>query len=153
MKKSIKNVITLLTAVTVGGFLLYGASLQEPVNGNTANKVNAKATGKPWVCPEKVTSLSNPIKPQEGILATGKEIWLTQCKSCHGKKGRGDGVKASKIDVPIGDFSSHKYQQASDGELFWKATEGRKPMPSFKDELSDIERWSVVLYIRTFAEN
>ncbi len=153
MKKSIKNVITSLAAITVGSLILYGATLQQPSSGNIPAKSNVKAEKKPWVCPDKVTALSSPIKPQEGILATGKEIWLSQCKSCHGKKGKGDGVKASKIDIPIGDFSSDKYRKATDGELFWKATEGRKPMPSFKDELSDIDRWCVVMYMRTFSEN
>lgn len=151
MKKSIKNAITLLAAISVGCFILYGATLQKPETGNS--KGNVKPERKPWVCPDKVAEINNPVTPQEGLLETGKKIWLSECKSCHGAKGRGDGVKADKIDVPIGDFASKKYQQAKDGELFWKATEGRKPMPSFKDQLSDIDRWCVIMYMRTFAQN
>ncbi len=152
MKKSIKNAITFLAAITVGSFLLYGASLKQPVNGN--NKAKIKQAQKPWVVPEKVSAITCPVTPQEGLLATGREIWVTQCKSCHGKKGQGDGVKAEKIDIPVANFTSEKYKKLSDGELYFKATAGRKPMPSFHDELSDIERWCVVMYIRTtFTEN
>lgn len=64
----------------------------------------------------------------------------------------GDGTKAENIDISCGDFTSAKYANATDGELFWKTSEGRKPMPSYKLKLSDIERWSVVLYTRTFAK-
>ncbi len=153
MKKSIKNGITLLAAITVGSFLLFGASFLQPLTSTVKSKPNIQPEARPWICPDKVNKLSSPVKPEEGILSTGKEIWMTQCKSCHGKTGKGDGVKATKIDIPIADFTSDKCQQATDGELFWKATEGRKPMPSYKDKLSDIERWCVVLYIRTLAEN
>lgn len=153
MKNLVKKAVTILTAVTVGGFLLYGASFQQPTPNSKKSDADVKPVTKPWVCPDKVTKLTNPIQPQEAILETGKEIWNTQCKSCHGKYGKGDGVKAKKIDVAMIDFTSDKCKQASDGELFWKATEGRKPMPSFKYELSDIERWSVVMYIRTLGEN
>jgi mono/diheme cytochrome c family protein len=40
----------------------------------------------------------------------------------------------------------------TDGELFYKLTEGRKPMPSFKKRLSDEQRWRMVLLIRAFLD-
>jgi len=40
----------------------------------------------------------------------------------------------------------------TDGELFWKITAGRKPMPSFETKLSEDERWMLVDYIRTFSQ-
>ena len=36
----------------------------------------------------------------------------------------------------------------TDGSLFWKMTNGRGPMPSWKDTLTDKERWELVGYIR-----
>ena len=36
----------------------------------------------------------------------------------------------------------------TDGELFWKITNGRGPMPSRK-HLPETDRWSVVHYIRS----
>jgi mono/diheme cytochrome c family protein len=40
----------------------------------------------------------------------------------------------------------------TDGELYWQTTYGRRPMPAFRDKLSEPERWEVVDYIRTFAQ-
>ncbi len=41
----------------------------------------------------------------------------------------------------------------SDGELFYKISQGRKPMPSFRKRLSEQQRWELVLMIRSFAPN
>jgi mono/diheme cytochrome c family protein len=39
-----------------------------------------------------------------------------------------------------------------DGEIYWVVTNGiGKKMPGFKAELSDVERWRVVNYVRTLA--
>ena len=77
---------------------------------------------------------------------------MAQCKSCHGLKGLGDGPKSESLDIFSGDFSKDEIQSLSDGSLFWKISEGRKPMPSFKEKLSDTERWQVVTYIRTLKK-
>ncbi|MCX6294722.1 MAG: cytochrome c [Bacteroidetes bacterium] len=143
MKKSIKIVALILVGfVVTTGFII-----------SKTNNLGGKPDGSPWPCPEKNAKMVSQIKADEGILATGKEVWNTNCKSCHGKTGKGDGIKAENIDISCGDFTSDRYTKSSDGELFWKTTEGRKPMPSFKLKLSDIERWAVVLYTRTFAKN
>jgi len=76
-------------------------------------------------------------------------LYNQHCKSCHGAKGKGDGTKAEKIDISCGDFTSAETAKKTDGELFWKTTEGRKPMPSYKEKLSDSERWKVISYIRS----
>jgi len=39
----------------------------------------------------------------------------------------------------------------TDGELFYKISEGKKPMPVFKTKLSEDDRWHLVLLIRSFA--
>ena len=39
----------------------------------------------------------------------------------------------------------------TDGALFWKTTEGKKPMPEYSKLLKDDERWDVVNCIRTLA--
>jgi mono/diheme cytochrome c family protein len=108
-----------------------------------------KPKGKPWPAPESAIKMKNPVKPDESSLKEGKELYAQHCKSCHGAKGKGDGTKAEKIDISCGDFSGPEYAKVSDGEAYWKTTEGRKPMPSFKEKLSDSERWTVITYINT----
>ncbi len=110
----------------------------------------AKPAGKPWDVKAEGAKLKSTATGADAVAA-GKEIWAKECKSCHGAKGLGDGAKAEKIDISCNDFSKKTVQAQSDGELYYKTTEGRKPMPSFKEKLSDSERWQVVAYLRTLA--
>lgn len=108
-----------------------------------------KPAGKPWPAPESAVKMKNPVKSDAGSLKEGKDLYAQHCKSCHGAKGKGDGSKAAKIDISCGDFTAPEFAKTSDGELYWKTTEGRKPMPSYKEKLSDTERWKVVNYMRS----
>ena len=113
-------------------------------------KAQAKPKGKEWKVADADAKKKSAVKnDDEATIKAGKDVWNVQCKSCHGAKGLGDGPKAEKIDISCGDFTSAETAKKTDGELFWKATEGRKPMPSYKEKLSDSERWKVISYIRT----
>ena len=39
----------------------------------------------------------------------------------------------------------------TDGEIFWKISTGNRPMPSYKGQLSESDRWELVSFLRTFA--
>ena len=41
----------------------------------------------------------------------------------------------------------------TDGSLFWKISEGRGPMPPWKQVLTDKQRWQVVDYLRKLTQN
>jgi mono/diheme cytochrome c family protein len=108
---------------------------------------------RPWTVPESARSLKNPITPSDANLDTIRPIYRDKCSSCHGLTGRGDGHDASLYDPKPTDFTNSWHMHAvTDGELFYKLTEGRKPMPSFKKRLTDADRWRMVLLIRTFSE-
>lgn len=111
-----------------------------------------KPKGKEWNVPATDAKKKSPIKFDDANVKAGKDIWSKECKSCHGVKGLGDGAKAEKIDISCGDFSVSEMQNMSDGAIFWKTTEGRKPMPSFKEKLTDTERWQVLSFIRTLKK-
>ena len=42
--------------------------------------------------------------------------------------------------------------EQTDGELFWKITQGRTPMPAYRGTLSQKQRWAMVNYLRTLAD-
>ena len=51
------------------------------------------------------------------------------------------------------DFSKAIVQDQTDGALFFKISEGRKDMPSFKKKLPDEEdRWQLVNFMRTLKK-
>ncbi|MBK5193011.1 MAG: cytochrome c [Flavobacteriaceae bacterium] len=98
--------------------------------------------------------MKNPTDAKDSEnLSIGKSLYAKQCSSCHGKKGWGDGSKAPELKGDLGDFSTATTQNQTDGELFYKITEGRDDMPSFKKKIPlDEDRWLVVNYMRTLAE-
>lgn len=109
---------------------------------------------KAWEVPAKYKSMKNPTDPKDKEGATeGKALYAKQCSSCHGKKGLGDGSKAPDLKGDLGDFSSATAQKQTDGEIFYKMTEGREDMPSFKKKIPNEEdRWLVVNYVRTLKK-
>ena len=104
----------------------------------------------PWPVPDEYKTKVNPLKGDAASVATGKTLYGTHCKSCHGIKGKGDGPKAAQFDTECGDFSTAAFQAQTDGALFYKTFEGRKDMPSFKIKIADAnDIWAVINYIRT----
>jgi mono/diheme cytochrome c family protein len=104
-----------------------------------------------WTAPADADKKTNPVASNAKSLETGKALFGTNCKSCHGTKGKGDGPKSSELDKAPNDFTKADFQKQTDGALFYKITEGKKPMPSFKKELTEEQRWTVINYLRTFG--
>jgi mono/diheme cytochrome c family protein len=114
--------------------------------------MNSQPT-KPWPVPEASKKIKSAVASSPASIAEGKALWSTHCKSCHGAKGLGDGSKAAQLKTEPGDFSKAVVQSQTDGALFYKLSEGREDMPSFKKKMPDAdERWNIVNYMRTFKK-
>lgn len=106
-----------------------------------------------WEVPAKYKNMTNPTEADKEGMGIAKALYSKHCKSCHGKEGLGDGPKSEELDTPSGDFSTEEFQAQTDGDLFYKSTEGREDMPEFNKKIPDDEdRWLLVHYMRTFAE-
>jgi mono/diheme cytochrome c family protein len=78
---------------------------------------------------------------------------VEKCTICHGLKGDGRGEMGTTLDPHPSDFTDrHMMKEMTDGEIFWKITTGKGPMPSYQKELTENERWDLVNYIRSFAK-
>jgi mono/diheme cytochrome c family protein len=96
--------------------------------------------------------LANPSMATPEVLAAAKKSYNEHCASCHGSSGDGKGDKAAGLWSRPTDFRRALGMKArTDGDLYWVTTKGNWPMPAFEDKLSDLERWQLVDYIRTFA--
>jgi mono/diheme cytochrome c family protein len=107
---------------------------------------------RPWVVPEEVKRLKNPIAPTESTLRAAREIYVDECAQCHGEQGKGDGPKARlHFPAPADLTDPNRINSVTDGEIFYQISEGRKPMPSFKTRLNEDQRWGLVLLVRSFS--
>ena len=103
-----------------------------------------------WEAPAEAKKTPNPVPATEESDARGLQTYTKACLSCHGAEGKGDGKSAKILAVKPADLRKH-VPHHTDGELFWKITEGKKPMPSFKKDLKPEQRWDVVNYLRKLA--
>jgi len=107
---------------------------------------------KDWPVPAEAKKLKNPVRPTAAAQASAKSIYLDKCAQCHGEEGRGDGPESVMYAVKPANFTeAHMMREMSDGEIFWKISEGRAPMPTFKKQLTEEQRWQLVHYVRAFA--
>jgi mono/diheme cytochrome c family protein len=92
------------------------------------------------------------LQPTAAALESAHRIYLDKCARCHGDTGKGDGRDAIRYFPAPTDFTdAARMSAATDGELFYKISEGKKPMPVFKNKLTEDERWELVLLLRSFA--
>ena len=104
-----------------------------------------------WKVPRRAAEMANPIPADARSIAAGKTDYQKQCQSCHGASGKGDGPRAADLKTSPSDLSDSGLWSQSDGELYWKISEGRRPMPTFSKLLTDEQRWNVINYVRTLA--
>jgi mono/diheme cytochrome c family protein len=106
-----------------------------------------------WKAPAQARLRQNPVPPTQQVIGLGMSTYSDHCQNCHGEDGNGKGERAEKLSVAPSDFTdAHAMRLMTDGELFWKISEGHRPMPGFKGKLSEEERWQLVDYIRTFSQ-
>ncbi|MDH4303521.1 MAG: cytochrome c [Nitrospira sp.] len=85
----------------------------------------------------------------EGDAAAGKILFDQHCVTCHGPKGRGDGLEIA--GATVADLSSPTTQRKLNADLLATIHEGRpgKVMPSWHYRLSPEQSRDVPTYIRT----
>jgi mono/diheme cytochrome c family protein len=118
----------------------------------------------PWKVPKNYETLKNPVAADKASINSGKEIYGSYCRTCHGTDGKGDGKRSVNLDKAPGDFALASFQQQTDGALLYKIYFGHREMPGFIKKIPDADAVSqgnfgktrnpgdLVNYIRTFAK-
>jgi len=105
---------------------------------------------KPWVVPEEVKKMKNPVAPSDSTLQAARGNYMDECAQCHGERGKGDGPEAAMHSPAPSDITDSKHMNTvTDGQIFYQISEGRRPMPSFKKRLTEDQRWGLVLFVRS----
>ena len=134
--------------VRAGGVVLAGVVLF--LSGGSGPGSGLALAQTPWAAPAGEKAKKNPLAADSKAVEQGSKIAKINCVSCHGDKGKGNGPAAVALNPKPADWTSKRVQDESDGEIFWKITNGRGPMPSWR-HLPENDRWAVVRYIRTLA--
>lgn len=100
-----------------------------------------------WEVPADQQALKNPSVFNNENVKTGKELYNTHCKSCHGDPGKNN---ALPLVPPPPDVTSEKMLANSEGALHFKITTGRVAMPAFENTLTDDQRWKIVNFLKSY---
>lgn len=111
----------------------------------------AESLAHGWKAPEEMYTVQNPVEPDEDSLQSGETAYRENCAACHGESL--EGLKASETGLEMDTPNlKERLRGHSHGDFFWKINEGRGEMPSFKDELSDEQKWQIIHYINAEPE-
>lgn len=100
-----------------------------------------------WVVPAEHRDVENPLPYNLTNVQKGKDLYMKNCKSCHGDVGKNNGLP---LVPPPPDFTSEQIQENTPGELFYKITHGKDGMPRFENTISEDDRWRLVNFIRNY---
>ena len=134
----------------LSAFLILSCSIffiAEIMNGcNHSEK--APVTPGGWKAPRESDELKSPFAFDLVSEEKGRGLYKLYCRSCHGENGLGDGPAGKDLLAKPTNFHRNRVKAQANGALFWKMSHGNESMPSFKDVLSDEQRWQLVSYIR-----
>ncbi len=111
--------------------------------------ISIRLSSQVWVVPVENGTKLSPFTFSDSTKMVGGNLFNTNCKSCHGDPGKNNAVKL--VPLPP-DPASVQMQTNTDGELFYKVSEGRGTMPSFKNTISSSDTWRIISFIRSYNE-
>ncbi len=98
--------------------------------------------------PSDYAGKSNPFGSDAAV--TGAVIFKTNCVTCHGDNGLGDGPASQALEPRPANLVALG-QKVGDDYLYWRINTGvaGTAMPAWKGVLGDEQIWGLVAFIRT----
>ncbi len=97
---------------------------------------------------EAADKQANPVAADQKSVEHGGKLFGIYCTPCHGYQGKGDGLVGKKLILQPFDLTADMTKQRTDGFIFGRITFGGAVMPSYANDLSPLERWHVINYVR-----
>lgn len=118
---------------------------------SAASSINVAANGGPALQKES----SKPVPTSPASIKEGMRTYSVWCRSCHGLRGKGDGVTAPPGAKPANLVDAEWKHGSTDALIFKNIKEGIKPFEFMKpqrDNLTDTDIWNVINYLRSLAQ-
>lgn len=106
------------------------------------------AVATPAPVPAEYAGVTSPLGAD--AAAAGAEVFNTNCASCHGPQGHGDGPAGAALD-PTPKNLPDLMPLVGDDFLYWRINTGKEgtSMVAWKGVLTDEQIWQVIAYVRT----
>lgn len=93
--------------------------------------------------------LQNPFSIDSlELVEEGSKQFSIYCTPCHGSSGNGDGKIVMQGFPPPPSLFAERAIKMKDGQLFHIITYGQGNMPSLASQISEVDRWNVIMHIR-----
>lgn len=131
-----------------------GKTLQQPVPGTiprgyhplhyAPTKEDALRAGE---------ELRNPFQAADArALERGAFVFASFCQACHGAGGRGDGPVSLRGFPAPPSLLADKARNLKEGQIFHILSYGQGNMPSYAAQVSQQDRWKLILYLRKLQQ-
>lgn len=92
----------------------------------------------------------NPVEVSAAVLLHGQRKFNTYCSPCHDRTASGGGIVGKRAGAVFQPANLHKQEtlDKNDGELYSIASDGRRTMMGYRNQISDYDRWTVIAYLR-----
>lgn len=127
--------------------LVGGTGSPDSVDAGVRRLTESLATGLGVVLEE--------IPDRTPSLARGRELYLAECRGCHGDAGRGDGPAARGLNPPPADLGDHAaLADVTPLAFYQRITIGvaGTAMPSYEARLPAEDRWALAVYASTLRQ-
>jgi mono/diheme cytochrome c family protein len=100
----------------------------------------------------EAAKMKNPVAAAPASLAAGKKLYDSQCASCHGTTGKGDGKGGAMLKPKPSDLTDAEWKHGStDGEIFLVIRDGAKQtgMRGYGSRIPAQDIWNIVNYVKS----
>jgi Tol biopolymer transport system component/mono/diheme cytochrome c family protein len=97
----------------------------------------------------------NPSQSNPQTMLAGQKLYVSNCLTCHGASGQGDGPAGIGLNPRPANFALHMVPgKHTDGQVFLWIANGypNSAMPAWSPRLTDEQIWQLVGYLRTFGQ-
>lgn len=96
---------------------------------------------------QAASAVKNPVPITVDSLQYGRQMYNTTCVVCHGEDGKGAGYIVPPYPQPP-DLTVSRARNFTDGHIYHIIINGQGRMWGYKSQLTEMERWAVVNYVR-----
>lgn len=97
----------------------------------------------------------NPLVIDAKLLAYGQTKYNIYCSPCHSQIGDGKGTVALRAGAAFQPANLHdpRIRAYIDGELYSIASDGRRTMMGYRNQVTNHDRWAIVAYLRALQRS